>query len=135
MSLRAFEKHEVEQFTRDFESLFYAGDAATMASFYAADAKLMAEDTNPILGRSAIEQFWKVVCEQARHANASREISLEEVTASGDLGYALGTVIVRVPQNGGQQREMTFKYATIWRREDDSRWRLLVDISNRNASV
>ena len=61
MSLSAFDKKEVEQFTRDFESIFYAGDAATMASFYAEDAKLMAEDTDPIWGRSAIEEFWKVV--------------------------------------------------------------------------
>ena len=135
MSLRAFEKHEVEQFTRDFESLFYAGDATTMASFYADDAKLMAEDMDPILGRSAIEQFWKVVCEQARQANARRKIFLEEVTASGNLGYALGIVVMRVPKNGGQEREITFKYATIWRREGDGRWRLVVDISNRNASL
>jgi|ERR1700728_3499045 uncharacterized protein (TIGR02246 family) len=135
MSLRAFEKQEVEQFTRDFESLFYAGDATTMASFYADDAKLMAEDMDPILGRSAIEQFWKVVCEQARQANARRKIFLEEVTASGNLGYALGIVVMRVPKNGGQEREITFKYATIWRREGDGRWRLVVDISNRNASL
>ena len=134
MSLRAFEKQEVEQFSRDFESLFYAGDAAAMASFYANDAKLMAEDTDPILGRSAIEQFWKIVCEQAKQAKARRKIYLEEVTASGKLGYALGTVVVRVPQNGGQEREITFKYATIWRREDDGQWRVVVDISNRNAS-
>jgi uncharacterized protein (TIGR02246 family) len=135
MSLKAFEKQEVEQFTRNFESLFYAGDAATMASFYADDAKLMAEDMDPILGRSAIEQFWKVVCEQARQANARRKISLEEVTASGNLGYALGVVVLRVPKNGGQEHEITFKYATIWRREGDGRWRLVVDISNRNASL
>jgi len=135
MSLSAFDKKEVEQFTRDFESLFYAGDAATMASFYAEDAKLMAEDTDPIWGRSAIEEFWKVVYEMARQANARRKISLEEVTASGNLGYALGTVVVHVPQDGAQEREITFKYATIWRREDDGRWRLVVDISNRNASL
>jgi uncharacterized protein (TIGR02246 family) len=135
MSLSAFDKKEVERFTRDFESLFYAGDATTMASFYAHDAQLMAEDMDPIRGRSAIEQFWKVVCELARKANARRKISLEEVTASGNLGYALGTVVVHIPQDGAQEREINFKYATIWRREDDGRWRLVVDISNRNASL
>lgn len=52
-----------------------------------------------------------------------------------DLGYALGTVVVHVPQDGAQEREITFKYATIWRREDDGRWRLVVDISSRSASL
>ena len=53
MSSSAFDKKEVEQFTRGFESLFYAGYAATMASSYAEDAKLLSEDTDPIWGRSA----------------------------------------------------------------------------------
>ncbi|MGA8442654.1 MAG: DUF4440 domain-containing protein [Candidatus Sulfotelmatobacter sp.] len=132
MSLASFEKQEVEQFIRRFESLFYRGDAAAMASFYADDAKLMAEDTEPIEGRNAIERFWRVACDGARTAKARRTIALDEVAASGDLGYGLGTVTLRIPQNTGQEREVTFKYATIWRREGDGRWRLVVDISNRN---
>jgi hypothetical protein len=72
MSLPTFEKQDVQQFARDFESLFYAGDAAAMASFYADDAKLMAEDTEPIVGRSAIERFWQVACERAHHRSGER---------------------------------------------------------------
>ena len=80
-------------------------------------------------------QSWQWVGDRARQTNARRRIYLEEVTASGNLGYALGTVAVRVRQNGGQEHGITFKYATIWRRDDDGLWRLVVDISNRNASL
>jgi hypothetical protein len=38
-----------------------------------------------------------------------RTISLDEVTSSGDLGYALGVVVVRIPSG----RALTAKYATI----------------------
>ena len=43
MSLASLEFEDVEQFTREFEALFNAGDAAGMASYYAEDARLLAE--------------------------------------------------------------------------------------------
>jgi uncharacterized protein (TIGR02246 family) len=134
MSLATFGKPDVERFTHDFESLFNAGDAAGMAAFYAADARLLAEDTEPVQGRAAIEQFWRAACDQAKTAHARRSVHLQEVTSSGDLGYALGTVVIQVPAGGGPGREITTRYATIWRRGADGRWRLAVDISNRQPS-
>jgi uncharacterized protein (TIGR02246 family) len=129
MSLASLDKHVVEQFTHDFESLFNAGDAAGMAAFYTEDAKLLAENTELIRGRAAIEQFWRHAIERARAAHAVRTIGLDETTSSGDLGYALGTVVVQIPHGP----RMTTKYATIWQREADGRWRLAVDSSSPNA--
>jgi ketosteroid isomerase-like protein len=99
-----------------------------MAAFYAEDAKLLAEGTGLIRGRGAIEEFWRHAIDRARAAGAVRTISLDEVTDSGDLGYALGTVVVRIPHRG----EITTKYATIWQRDTDGRWRLAVDSSSQN---
>ena len=114
MPLASLDEQAAQQFTRDFESLVNTGDAAGMAAVYAEDAKLLAEGTELIRGRGAIEEFW-------RHA-------IDEVTDSGDLGYALGTVVVRIPHRG----EITTKYATIWQRDTDGRWRLAVDSSSQN---
>jgi uncharacterized protein (TIGR02246 family) len=130
MSLTSLEQQTVEQFTREFESLFNAGDAAGMASFYAEDAKLLAENAELVRGRGAIECFWREAINRARAANAERIINLDEVTSSGDLGYVLGTVVVRIPFG----RELTTKYATIWQRDADGRWRLAVDSSSPNRS-
>jgi uncharacterized protein (TIGR02246 family) len=130
MSLESLDKQAVEQFTRDFESLFNAGDAAGMAAFYAQDAKLLAESTELIQGRAAIEQFWRHAIERTRAAGAVRTISLDEVVSTGDLGYALGTVAVRIPHGP----RMTTKYATIWQRDADGRWRLAVDSSSPNPA-
>ena len=130
MSLASLDKQATQQFTRDFESLFHAGDAAGMAAFYAEEAKLLAEDTELIRGRAAIEEFWRQAIDRARAAGATRTISLDEVTDSGDLGYALGTVVVRIPHRG----EITTKYATIWQRDADGRWRLAVDSSSQNPA-
>jgi ketosteroid isomerase-like protein len=61
-------------------------------------------------------------------ADALRTIRLDEVTSSGNLGYALGVVVVRIPSGP----ELTTKYATIWQRDRDGRWRLAVDSSSPN---
>ena len=128
MSLASLEHDDIEQFTREFEALFNAGDAAGMASFYSEDAKLLAEHADLVRGRDAIERFWREAISRARTADAVRTISLHEVVSSGDLGYALGTVVVRIPSG----RELTTKYATIWQRDADGGWRLAVDSSSPN---
>ena len=136
MSLAAFSHADVEQFTREFEAQFDAGDAAGMAACYAADAKLLAEDTEPVRGRAAIAEFWQAAIGQAQAAGARRTISLDEVTSSGDLGYALGTVTLQLPAAGGGHPPLpaVIKYATIWQRAAGGRWWLIVDISNRNPA-
>ncbi len=45
MSLASLDRQAVEQFTRQFETLFHAGDASGMAAFYTHDARLLAENT------------------------------------------------------------------------------------------
>jgi ketosteroid isomerase-like protein len=55
MSLASLDQRVVEEFTRHFESLFNTGDAAGLAAFYTEDAKLLAESTDLIRGRAAIE--------------------------------------------------------------------------------
>ena len=42
MALATFDRQEFDRFARAFEELFYRGDAATMTSFYAPDAVIMA---------------------------------------------------------------------------------------------
>jgi uncharacterized protein (TIGR02246 family) len=128
MSLASLDRQAVEEFTRHFEELFNAGDAPGMAAFYAQDARLLAENTELIRGRAAIEQFWRHAIERAQAAGAIRTVSLEEITSSGSLGYALGTVTVRIPQGP----QLTTKYAVIWQRDPDGRWRLAVDSSSPN---
>jgi uncharacterized protein (TIGR02246 family) len=97
MSLASLEHHEVEQFTREFEALFNAGDAAGMASYYAEDARLLPEHADLVRGRDAIERFWREAIRRARAADALRTIRLDEVTSSGDLAKAGFSRPVRAP--------------------------------------
>lgn len=133
MSLTSFSPAELERFTHDFEDLFYAADPASMTSYYAEQAQLMADGMQPIQGRAAIAEFWQAAITRATAAQARRTIRLHEAHCSGDLGYALCTVTVQIPAAGDATTaagtSVAVWDATIWRRDPDGGWRIEVDIS------
>jgi ketosteroid isomerase-like protein len=130
--LATFEKKAADQFAREFERLFYARDVAGLTSYYTEDAKLMVEEHPTMQGHRAIEEFWRAVF--ATVGSAKRSITIEEIEASGDLGYMVATVSLSIPLPGGQAINSTIKDITVWRREADG-WRMAVDTSSRNAPL
>jgi ketosteroid isomerase-like protein len=133
MSLMAFDPQELQRFTRHFEDLFDTGDPGAMTSYYTEHAQLMGEGMQPIQGHAAITQFWRAAITRTAAARARRTIQLHESHSSGDLGYALCTVMVQIPPAsdapGATGTDITVWDATIWQRDPGGTWRIAVDIS------
>ena len=56
------------------------------------------------------------------------------VSSSGDLGYTWGTWEAVVPEvETGGSRISTGRYATVWRRDPDGSWRVVLDMGNKDA--
>jgi ketosteroid isomerase-like protein len=130
MSLAAFDDEALRTFTRAFEDMFYAGDAAAMTAYYTRDAQLMADGMRPVRGHVDIEAFWGMATGRANAAGARRGIEMHEWSSSGDLGYALCTVTVELPTGTRSVWD-----TTVWRRDTDGRWRIAVDISSPLPTV
>jgi ketosteroid isomerase-like protein len=133
MALAAFDPRDLQEFTRTFEDLFDDADAASMTSYYTEDAQLMAHGINPLQGHAAITGFWRAAIARAATARARRTIRLHESHSSGDLGYALCAVTVRIPLASGTTgtgaTSIAVWDATIWQRDPGGSWRIAVDIS------
>jgi ketosteroid isomerase-like protein len=132
-TIATFDIQEAQRFANDFGKLFSQGDFTTMASFYTDDAKLMMEDMELIQGRQAIEQFWQGACKMA--GIMKHIIHVQEVGASGDLGYTAGAITLRIQATKDQVITNTCKYATVWKRASNGIWQLAVDIVNRNTPL
>jgi uncharacterized protein (TIGR02246 family) len=115
-----------EQFARDWEAVFDRGDSQSMAEAYTEDATLIASQTETVVGRPAIERFWRATTERARASGMTRKVHVEHVETTGDLGYMRGTVVIQA----GEQQAIVVRYVTVWKRQADGVWRLAVDISS-----
>ncbi len=131
MHLTSFNDESVDTFTREFEQLFNANDAAAMTARYTGDGQIMAEGLNPVRGHAAIQQFWQHAIGAAGAAKARRTIHLQEATSSGELAYALCTVKVEIPASTATTAATTITSwdTTVWRRDTDGEWRIVVYIS------
>ena len=113
MALATLDPQELNRFARAYEQLFYRGDGATMAAFYAEDAKVMAPDSDPVRGRQAIEAFFTAASAAAQRTGMRRTIHVRRVERSGDLGYVLSTVVLELPRLAAGLRSVRSRLSNV----------------------
>jgi ketosteroid isomerase-like protein len=57
-----------------------------------------------------------------------------DVAQSGDLGFTIGTYEQHIPGKDGKVTVLTGRYVTIWRKQADGSWKVLVDVGSENPS-
>jgi ketosteroid isomerase-like protein len=55
-----------------------------------------------------------------------------DVSRSRDLGYTFGTYELRIPGTNGPPTVRHGKYVSIWKRQADGSWKIVVDTGNPN---
>jgi len=115
-----------------FAEIFGRGDAAGIAAFYTADARLMPPDMPTLQGAEAITAFWQGAMEMGIKAATLETIEVE--TSGGDLATEIGrfTLGMEVPGGGDERVEQTGKYIVLWK-NDGGTWKLHADIWNADA--
>ena len=130
--LEIFDAESVGRFVRLFEEAFNRRDCAGMAGFYANDAWLIGENMAVIKGREAVESFWRSA--SARREIKSRTLSVHKVEATTELGYVLGVCTLAIRSTPLRLKTRDINYNTVWKRDVDGRWRIVVDISTPAAN-
>jgi ketosteroid isomerase-like protein len=134
MIMTNLSSQKIDEFIHEFEDLFYAGDYATMSSYYASDAKLLAENMELVQGHPALEHFWRKACEGAKKMGIKRTIHVQNFESSGDLSYLTGIVTIEIPNGDTASLPTQTRYVTVWKRDHDGVWRIVIDISNRQPT-
>lgn len=58
-----------------------------------------------------------------------------EMSASGDLGYTYGNYVFTSKNDAGKIVTRRGKYTSIWKKQKDGQWRVVVDMGNTNADT
>ena len=122
-----------EKILRDLEARFARSvaerDREAFLAFWAGDAAIFPETGGPVVDREKIWEHWAPVLENA-DVSLSWEPSRVEMAASGDLGYTYGRYESRGKNPEGPAVTHKGCYVTIWRKEKDGAWRVVLDIGS-----
>jgi ketosteroid isomerase-like protein len=122
------EKAAVRQADTDFSTASEKRDFEAFLTFISDSASFYSQGGRINRGRQAVGEDWKALFDPAGPSLTWRPTDAD-VSSSGDLGYTRGVwkVVLDAPEG---HREATGKYVTIWRKEPDGKWRVVVDIGN-----
>lgn len=101
---------------------YQSGDAAALAALYAEDAALLPPNQQMVTGREAIQKSWGAMIDDGLAAEAD----FAETGSDGDLGYKVGTYVLKDPEGGALDEG---KFVEVWKRVDGE-WMLYRDIYN-----
>ena len=106
-------------------------DVEAILSFVADDAIFFPPDGPMLRGKEAIRNFWSELAETPDFS-LSWEATGAVVSRAGDMGYTHGLALVtRKDEKGNTDTKLT-KYVTIWKKQPDGSWQVVVDIWNSN---
>ena len=57
-----------------------------------------------------------------------------DISASGDLGYTYGTFEFRSKDKNGKPTVEHGKYTSIWKKQNDGSWKVVLDMGNASPA-
>jgi uncharacterized protein (TIGR02246 family) len=120
-----------------FAAAVAAKDSQAFLAFWAEDAAIFPPGEPVVTGKEKILAEWAPILTDPG-VSLTWSPQTVEVSSSGDLGYTYGTSLWTGKGADGQPARRNSKYVTIWRKEPDGKWRVVVDLgtpSDPPASV
>ena len=100
-------------------------DPAKAASFYTDDIVGMAVDAPVVQGKENMQKYFETWMKEKPEFSVNT--AKAEVARSGDLAYTWGTGKMSVKDKKGKVAETTFKYVSVWKKQADGGWKIVVD--------
>jgi ketosteroid isomerase-like protein len=112
----------------DFEKARAERGMEGWLSFFAEDTANVAPGEPITIGkgvmRKRLEKEWN------QDLRLNWKPAKADVAASGDLGYTFGTWELTGKSKSGDPVHLTGKYATVWKKQQDGGWKVVLDLGN-----
>jgi ketosteroid isomerase-like protein len=113
----------IEAASGKFMAALARGDAAELASFYSAEARVFPPNAEIVHGKDAIQKLWQGVIDAGIKEAVLTTLDVE---ARGDLACEIGTYVMK---GAGGKVVDSGKYVVVWKREN-KQWKVHRDIWN-----
>ncbi len=119
-------ERDIRQADIDFCAAVAAHDTDRFRTFIGQRAKFFGGDVS--IGPDEVSKGWAPFLDPESKLTLTWAPKEVVVAASADLGYSIGEFDFRSPDKEGTITSKRGYYVTIWRKDEDGRWRANVDI-------
>jgi ketosteroid isomerase-like protein len=118
---------DIKQADRDFAAAFGARDVARFTTFLADEVRFSSGAGTWLEGKAAVVERWGGMMKNP-NLTLTWEPRLATVSPDGKLGYTSGRSEWKLKKEDGTTAVSHGMYVTIWQKEKDGRWRVILDI-------
>ncbi len=120
----------VEEADAQQMAAFASKDIAAMTANYAPDAVIMPQNGPAVSGKENLEASFK----EMSNTMSDLKWSITKFDASGDIAYEVGTYTANIQMPGMPAMTDKGKFVTVWKRQADGKWLIVVDIFNTDLA-
>jgi len=124
--------NKLRQLEADFMKAAAERGAQGYMSFYADDAAELPNGADVLEGKANIAKTMGFLDDKNNHLTWTPVHA--DMAASGDLGYTYGTYEFRSKDKDGKPTVEYGKYASIWKKQKDGSWKVVMDMGNSSPS-
>ena len=117
---------------RAFAAAVAEGGTEAWVSWFAEDGAQIQPGAGEIRGRDAIRQLMAGLDDP--NFSLSWEPRRADIADSGELGWTTGDYVSRGVGTDGAPRQSQGRYVTIWRKQADGSWKVVMDLGNPVSS-
>jgi ketosteroid isomerase-like protein len=133
VSARGQANHKVEDSLRAADQawlkVYAAKDLDKTVAFFDEQGSILADNQPAATGKKAITEVFREEF-KLQDYKLTWAITWAGVAASGDLGYTSGTYDFSCKDASGKLITDKGKYLTVWKKQKDGSWKVLLDMSN-----
>lgn len=117
---------DIQDFARNWDRSFNAGDVSELADLYAPEANVVPAGAHPVCGADAIGRLFADVRSKGL---TEHEIAVRSLIDRGDTVVAIGTWTLSGTSESGARQQFGGNWVNVLRRDGES-WKILLHTWN-----
>ncbi len=122
-------KNKLMELDRQFDLETSTGGLEVWVSYFAEYGVMVMGQSQDRVGKESIRQAMKPAFELPGFSLRWKPLDAD-ISEDGTLGYTYGSYVRTYRNEAGERIEGTGKYTSVWKKQSDGQWKIVLDIGN-----